>query len=70
MVADIAIAERAKDRIGQRMKSDIGIAMTLKSMTMRNFYPADPHRLVDYKAVNIIAHADCGACHRLDPQQP
>ncbi len=42
MVANIAVAERAEDRIGQRVKSDIGIAMPFKSMTMRDFYPADP----------------------------
>ena len=42
---DIAVGERAKDRVGQRMKRDIGIAMPLKPMTMRDFYPTDPHRL-------------------------
>ena len=42
MVADVAVGERAKDCIGQRMKPDVGIAMTFKSMTMGDFYSPDP----------------------------
>src|SRR3546814_19160253 len=41
MVADVAVGEGAEDRVGQRMKRDIGIAMALKSMTMRDFHAAD-----------------------------
>src|SRR3546814_5406192 len=63
MVADVAVGKAAKDRVGQRVKRDIGIAMALKSMTMRDFYPADPQRLARHEAVNVIAHADRGSRH-------
>src|SRR3546814_11708081 len=33
MVADVAVGKGAEDRVGQRLKRDIGIAMALKSMT-------------------------------------
>ena len=69
MIADIAVAERAEDRIGQRVKSDIGIAMAFKPMTMLDFYPADPQRLAGNKAVDVISQSDRGSCHGLNPQQ-
>src|SRR3546814_5563638 len=60
MVADVAVGKGAEDRVGQRMKRDIGIAMALKSMTMRDFHAADPQRLGRHEAVNVIAHPDRG----------
>src|SRR3546814_15486672 len=65
MVADVAVGKAAKDRVGQRVKRDIGIAMALKSMTMRDFYPADPQigrtscreRVGQYVYISVVAVA-------------
>jgi len=57
MVANIAFAKRAEQRIGQRMKRDVGINVAFKSMTMRDCQSADSQRLVGDQPVHIIAHA-------------
>src|SRR3546814_5965769 len=55
MVADIAIGERAENRIGDRMERDVGIAMALQSMTMGDFDPTDPQRPARPKAGDVLA---------------
>ena len=68
MRADILARDRAEDRVGHCMKPDVGITVPFKSMTMRDFYPADPQRLVGHQTVDIISHADRGS-HRANPQE-
>src|SRR3546814_3420325 len=70
MSADIAVGKCAENRVGQRVKRDIGIAMPFKSMTMRDFQPADPQRLARNQAVDVISHADRGSHGLLRSQQP
>src|SRR3546814_19467701 len=61
MSADIAVGKCAENRVGQRVKRDIGIAMPFKSMTMRDFQPADPQRLARNQSVDVISHAPTGS---------
>src|SRR3546814_9115099 len=67
MVADVAVGEGAADRVGKRMKRDIGIARALKSLTMSDFHSAEPQRLGRNEAVNVIAHTDSASHHTVYP---
>src|SRR3546814_14628506 len=70
MVADVAVGEGAEDRVGQRMTRDIGIAMALKSMTMRDFHAPDPQRLGRHEALNVLAQPDRCSQSPVYPQYP
>lgn len=60
MIADIALAKRAEQGIGQGMHAHIGIGMTLQFRRMRNGMAADDHRRTGLESVHVKAMA-CAA---------
>ncbi len=57
MHADIAGAERAEDRIGQRMQPDIGVGMADEALAVRDFETAKPDMIAGSEGVDIEALA-------------
>ena len=58
MLADIAVANGAEQRVCQRMQADIGIRMALEPVRVRDLYAAEPNARSLSKAVHIEACAD------------
>ena len=72
MRADIAVGERAEDRIDQRVQHDIGIRMAGQSAIMRDPHAAQRHVIAVAEGVHVEAHAgaDVGQLleqHRFGP---
>lgn len=61
MFADVAKAGRAQERIGQRMKDDVGIAVAGEPAAVRDFDAAEHDRAFTGKGMDIKAHAGPGA---------
>src|SRR5690242_3766008 len=57
MLADIAGAERAQDRIGERVKADIGIGMADEAALMREPDAAEPEMIAGAESVDVEALA-------------
>ena len=57
MLADIAITNRAEQRIGQRMEQDIRIGMAQQLAMMRNGNAAEPDMIACREGMDIIAEA-------------
>ena len=64
MVADVAGAERAEDRIGQRMEDDVGIAMAGKALVVRDADAAEPELPSGSEGMDVEAEADARAEQR------
>ena len=43
MHADVAVGERAEDRVGERMQRDVGIGMAGELARVRDLHAAEPH---------------------------
>ena len=57
MAANIALRQRAVNRIGQRMHRHIGIRMAQKRFMMRDLHTAQNNRITLGEGVNVIAIA-------------
>ena len=58
MHADVAVGERAEDRVGQRMQRDVGIGMAGKLAVVRNLHAAEPDMVAaGVEGVDVIADA-------------
>src|SRR6476659_6941807 len=53
MLADIAFADTAEQRIGDGMQSDIGVGMTFQAVTVREFDAAQPDVIAILELVNV-----------------
>jgi hypothetical protein len=60
MLANITLAERAQDGVGQRMQAGIGIAVPFEAVTVRDFHAAQDDMIAGGEAVGIEAHT--GSC--------
>ena len=58
MRADIAVGQRAEDRIDQRVQADIAIGMREKAPGVRHAHAADHHMIAVAKGMNVVA----GSC--------
>ncbi len=58
MLADVAEGKRTEEGIAKRMDRYIGIAMAEESMSVRNFYAADPEIAVFYETMDIKSLAN------------
>jgi hypothetical protein len=57
MIADITLADRAEQRIGESVKDDISIAMTRKAAAVRDQQAAQPELLALGEGMDIEAEA-------------
>src|ERR1700722_14835275 len=55
--ADIAVGQRAENRVDQRMQADIAVGMGEKAFRMRHAHAADHHMIARAEGVNVIARA-------------
>src|SRR6185437_12805180 len=60
VAADVAIRERAEDRIGDGVRENIRIGMTNQPVIMRNLAAAEPDMVAQTESVDIetLTHAD------------
>src|SRR6185369_9632695 len=58
MVADVAGAQRAEDRVGQRVKDDVGVAMAGKALVMRDLDAAEPQFPARGEGMDVETEAD------------
>ena len=57
MLADIAVADRAEQRVRQRVQHHVGVGMAFELVRVRNFHPAEPDMIAVAEAVNVKACA-------------
>lgn len=57
MHADVALGQRAVDRIGQRMHAHIGVRMADQPAMVRHAHPAEPHMIAGPEGMHVEAVA-------------
>ena len=67
MLADVAVAERAEDGVGQRVETGIGIGVTEQSLLVGNVDPADDALAPFHELVDIEPLANAERDHRVSP---
>ena len=55
MAADIAFADRAENRIGDRMAQHVGVGMADQALIMRNLDAAEPDMIAGPEGMDVIA---------------
>ena len=60
MLADVAGADRAQDRIGQRMQRDVGIRIAGERVVVRNRDAAQHHRVAGPETMHVEAQGGAG----------
>ena len=65
MRADIALGQRAVERVGQRVQPDIGVGMPREAALMRHPHAAQPDMIARAEAVHVeaVACADLACGH-------
>ena len=58
MLADIALGERAVDRVGKRVQADVSVGMAAERCGMGDANAAQPHVIAGRKGVNVETLAD------------
>src|SRR5512142_1472630 len=58
VLADIAEGAGPQQRIGQRMREDVGVGMTHEPLEKGDLHPAEDQLPVDDKAVHVVADAE------------
>jgi hypothetical protein len=58
VTADVAVRDRAEQRVGDRVEQDVGVAMTGKRGDMRHPDPAEPDMIARRKGVDVEPRAD------------
>ena len=61
VLANVAVADRTENGVGECMQPDVGIGMALQTMRVGNLHAAQPDILADGEAV----HVEAGAIARL-----
>ena len=66
MTAQIALADRAEDRVGERMRRDVGIGMPAESLLVRNLDAAEdqPAACAQRMEIEALADSNCIAITR------
>ena len=64
MIADVAGAERAQNRVGQRVEGDVGIAVAGKALVVRDMDAAEPELPAGGESMDVEAEADARAEQR------
>ncbi len=60
MIADVAVAQRPQNGVGQGVQTRVGVRMADQRLVMRDFHAAQPHRASRPPAVGVEAGADPG----------
>ena len=60
MAADIAIGDRAENRVGDRMAQHIGVGMADERLIVRNLDAAEPDVIAGTEGMDVIALAHVG----------
>ena len=58
MRADVAVRERAVNRVGERMQRDVRVGMAAERLRMGNADPAQPDMIAGREGVDVEALAD------------
>ena len=58
MRANVAIANRAKHGVGNRVQRHIRVGMARQGVRMRDFHPAEPHMIARGESMDVKALAD------------
>ncbi len=58
MGADVALGERAIERVGERVQADVGVGMSAEPGGMGDADAAQPHRVAGRESVDVEALAD------------
>ena len=71
MASDVALGQRAIDRVAQGVDADIGVGMPGKPLVMRHFHPAQKQRTPCLQHMHVEAGAHAGSQgNRHDTLQP
>ena len=57
MRADIAVGERAEDRVGQRVQRDVGVRMSLQLARIGNLDAAEPDMIAALIGIAVLCMA-------------
>ena len=66
MGADVAVAERAIDRVGERVQADVGVGMAGEARVVRNAHAAEPDVVAGREGVDVEALADADVSRRVE----
>ena len=55
VTAKVALAQRSEDRVGQRMRGNVGVGVSIESRVMGDRYPAEPERAAGAQRMEIEA---------------
>ena len=66
MVADVALADRAEQGVGDGVEGDVGVAVALEAAVVRDPHAAQPQRLAGGEGVDVEAEA--GAAGQAAPR--
>ena len=58
MLADVALGQRAVERVGERVQADVGVGMAAERCRMRDANAAQPYVVAGREGVNVEALAD------------
>ena len=58
MWPDVALGERAVERVGERVQADVGVGMATERRGVRDANAAQPHVVAGREGVNVEALAD------------
>ena len=58
MGADVAVAERAVERVGERVQADVGVGMAGEALVVGNAHAAEPDVVAGREGVDVEALAD------------
>ena len=67
MLADVAVGERAEDRVDQRMQRDVGVRMAGQPAVVRNLDAAEPDMIAVAEGVHVEAVAETQVRQARDP---
>ena len=66
MTADVAIGERAEDRVGDRVHQHVGVGMADEALIVRNLDAAEPDMIAGAEGMDVIALAGPHIFERAD----
>ncbi len=66
MGADVAVAERAVERVGKRVQADVGVGVAGQALVVRNAQAAEPDVIAGGEGVDVEALADPHVGRRVD----
>ena len=64
MRADVAVRQRAVDRVGERVQRDVGVRMAAQRMVVGHAHAAEPHAIARREGVDVETLADARFARR------